>query len=143
MNIDNIGIKIDRWNLKKKTGNLSFSVWLFWKNKEYPLNFIGRGVIGIAKQLAITQDEASKILIMKLNEFLVTVTDEEMKVAIEARLKKLRPPAWKTPRTCVGCNKPYISRHTWQKYCTSECRKETHLRRQRVHDMKLEHVKNE
>lgn len=126
MNTDNIGVKVEYWGLNRKSGKLTLRIWLFWKNKEYPLNFIGIGVSRVARRLGITEKEAKKLIAMKLTDFLVTVTDEDVRDAVEKRiaLYKAEPPKWKTElRTCKlkSCMKQFYPRKHNQRFCSHAC----------------------
>ena len=61
--------------------------WLFWKNQEYPLNYIGRGAKSISEKLGISELEAYQLLIAKIEEKLPTIENLALKIALEERIK--------------------------------------------------------
>ena len=125
MDTSNIGIKIEgreRYFSPIK----SLRVWLFWRDKSYPFNFIGMGIPSITKKLGITEKECKKLLVEKLEELLLTLEDEALKIAIEGKISKLRYkfPKWKTTRVCVGCGVEFIPKYVRQIYHNAGCREE-------------------
>ena len=62
-------------------------VWLFWRDKAYPFNYIGRGAKGVAEKLGISELEAYQLLIAKIEERLPTIEDIALKKALEDRIQ--------------------------------------------------------
>lgn len=128
MNSDNIGIKMD-------TRPRILRVWLFYKDGEYPFNYIGKGVSGVAKKLGINEQAAKDLLAEKFDELIAGTEDETVKTKLQKRLCVYRcvPPEWKKPRKCIGCSKSYIPYFRTQHYCSKLCHEQTKRKREEAH----------
>ena len=70
------------WRISRK----HLRAYLFWKNKPYPENYIGCGIGSVSKSLNISCEEASQLLVKKLNELLSQTNDSVLRQYI---LKKI------------------------------------------------------
>lgn len=96
-------------------------IWLFWKNQEYPLNYIGGGRVTISRELGISQEEARLLLISKLEGLLPTVEDMTLKNAVEKRIKYYTT-FREIPFKCRKCKKEFVRTNKTQRYCP-DCKK--------------------
>jgi len=89
MNKKDIGIRIKPIFEKDGVKIKMLKVWLFWKDKPYPLNFIGMGCESIGRNLDISELQAIKLLILKLKPEIKNMGNPSVREKAELRLKHL------------------------------------------------------
>ena len=89
MNKKDVGIKIQPIFEKDGVKIKMLKVWLYWKDKPYPLNFIGMGYESIARNLNISEPQAIRLLILKLKPEISNIGNPSVREKAELRLKHL------------------------------------------------------
>jgi len=92
MNSDQIEMRLVVDKAKRKnTGEVVQKVQtcLFWTDKEYPFSWIGGSPKTVSENLGISKKAACKLLILKIQEKLSTVEDNEVRRRLLSRLQNL------------------------------------------------------
>jgi hypothetical protein len=89
LNPKDVGLKIQPIYEKDGVKIRMLKIWLYWKDKPYPLNFIGMGYESVARNLDISELQAIKLLIRKLKSEINNIGNPLVREKARSRLKQL------------------------------------------------------